>query len=192
MSSDEKLILRVARAARRAGLEFILVGNAAAALHDAPVTTQDVDLFVRHTPRTLRKIAELTRLLGGILAEPYEPLSRMMRIVSPEVAVDLIFQLSSHRRFESVRATARHVSIGEITLKVASLDDLIAAKEAAGRPKDRASLPILKATLATQRGLEAGAEKIPSPDEPSSAPLREPRARYRAGKTRPVRTRRRQ
>lgn len=184
MSSDEKLILRVARAARRVGLEFILVGNAAAALHDAPVTTQDVDLFVRHTPRNLRKIAEFTRVLGGTLTEPYQPLSRMMRIISPEVAVDLIFQLSSRRRFESVRATARRIAIGEVILKVASLVDLIAAKEAAGRPKDRASLPILRATLATQRCLEAGAEEKPTRDKRGGAPLREPRARSRVAKTR--------
>lgn len=183
MSSDEKLILRVARAAKRAGLEFILVGNAAAALLDAPVTTQDVDLFVRHTPRNLKKISDFARILGGEVTEPHAPLSRMLRIVSEEVAVDLVFQLSSRRRFESVRAAARQVPVGELILRVASLEDLIAAKEAAGRPKDRASLPILRATLAAQHILGQ------KPKPPTSESLREDRARYRARKTRRPRAR---
>ena len=33
------------------GLDAIVIGNSAAALHGVPVTTQDIDIFVRDTPR---------------------------------------------------------------------------------------------------------------------------------------------
>lgn len=147
MSFDEKTIEAIATAADQAHLEFILVGNAAAALHDAPVTTQDVDLFVRETPRNRAKIRQFAEILGGVLSQPYEPLSRMMRIETPLVKVDLVFALSSRRKFESVRLRALKIKLGSRELKVASLEDIIAAKEAANRPKDRATLHVLKNTL---------------------------------------------
>ena len=48
MSVDERVLARVAALAKQVRLEFVLVGNSAAALHDVPVMTHDFDLFVRH------------------------------------------------------------------------------------------------------------------------------------------------
>jgi len=44
----------LARALHERGLEAILIGNMAAALHGAPVSTIDIDLFFRKTPRNLQ------------------------------------------------------------------------------------------------------------------------------------------
>jgi hypothetical protein len=106
MSSDEKALLTVVRAAAKARLEFVLVGNAAAALHDVPILTRDFDLFVRDTPRNWQEIGAFARTLGGVVVRPYEPVSRMARVQTPDVAVDFVFRLSSRREFESVRAAA--------------------------------------------------------------------------------------
>jgi hypothetical protein len=155
MSADEALLEKVAKAAARAKLEFILVGNAAAALHDVPVMTQDVDLFVRHTPRNLSKIRAFAALLGADITQPYEPPSRVMRLIGREtdVPVDLVFQLSARQKFKSVRSRAVAIRVGWEITKLASLPDIIAAKEAADRPKDRAVLTILKDTLRTKEAL---------------------------------------
>ena len=154
MSVDENVLVSIARAAGRAKLDFVLVGNAAAALQDAPVMTRDFDLFVRDTPRNRQKIKLMAELLNGALTEPYEPLSRMLRIVGGDAPVDFVFGLSSHRRFESVRSRASRLKLGGQEILVASLADIIAAKEAAGRPKDKATLPILRDTLRTQQEME--------------------------------------
>jgi hypothetical protein len=50
---DASPILRDALGAlNRARLEAVMIGNAAAALHGAPVTTIDVDFMFRDTPAT--------------------------------------------------------------------------------------------------------------------------------------------
>lgn len=41
---------------RDARLEAVLIGNAAAALRGAPVTTLDFDFFFRKTPRNVAKL----------------------------------------------------------------------------------------------------------------------------------------
>jgi hypothetical protein len=45
--------------------------------------------------------------------------------------------------------------VGEHKALVASLEDVIRSKEAAGRPKDLAQLPILRDTLRVRRALES-------------------------------------
>jgi hypothetical protein len=50
---------------RAVQLEAIIVGNLAAILQGAPVTTQAIDLLVRDTVRNRRKIGALGRALGS-------------------------------------------------------------------------------------------------------------------------------
>jgi hypothetical protein len=56
MSSDEAFVVRVLAALKSAKLEAVVVGNVAAILQGVPVTTQDLDLLVRDTPRNQQKI----------------------------------------------------------------------------------------------------------------------------------------
>jgi hypothetical protein len=39
-----------------AGVEFIVVGGAAALLHGAPITTQDLDIVHRRTPENVERL----------------------------------------------------------------------------------------------------------------------------------------
>lgn len=48
------------------------------------------------------------------------------------------------RSFEGVRDRASTIEIGGVPVPVASLDDVIRSKRAAGRPRDRAVLEILE------------------------------------------------
>ncbi len=101
----------------------MLIGNAAAALHGAPVTTLDFDFWFRSSPTNLRKLKQLADRLGATILRPYYPAA-------------------------SLRARATRLELGGATLLVASLDGVIRSKRAAGRPRDKAALPILEATRA--------------------------------------------
>jgi hypothetical protein len=63
-------------------------------------------------------------------------------------------RISGGLTFSSVRARAQIVVVGGEKLLVASLADVIRSKRAAGRPKDRAVLPILRDTLKVRTKLE--------------------------------------
>ena len=57
------VLQRIADTLAKCRLEAILIGNAAAALHGAPVTTLDFDFMFRETPGNLRKLKAFAREL---------------------------------------------------------------------------------------------------------------------------------
>jgi len=147
MSFDEKLLLELVEATAQAGLQVILIGNMAAIVHGAPVLTRDVDFMVREHPQLEKKLQKFAQIYEVKLTRPYEPTSKVVRAIGRSIGVDFLFALSSGKSFESVRSRAKKIRIGGKMMWIASLEDIIAAKEAAGRPKDKAALKILKETL---------------------------------------------
>src|ERR1044071_9598337 len=65
MPAERKFLEYLAAILDRAGLEAILVGNAAAQMHGAPVMTEDIDLLVRDTPLNRTKLARVAEIIGA-------------------------------------------------------------------------------------------------------------------------------
>ncbi len=132
-----------------AGLEAVLIGNAAAALQGAPVTTVDFDFLFRKTSRNLAKLKAVSRGLGAVILRPYYPASDLYRVVRDDDGLQIDFMATIHglRSFEGVRDRAARIEIGGAPILVAALADIIKSKRAAHRPRDRAVLEILEATL---------------------------------------------
>jgi hypothetical protein len=143
---------RIARALETVRLEAVLVGNAGAALQGAPVTTVDFDFMFRNTPGNLRKLRRLARELDAVILTPFYPASELFRVVNEDVGLqaDFMPRLDGIRSFEALRARAVTTRIGAAPLIVASLTDIVRSKKAANRPRDRAALPVLEATLREQ------------------------------------------
>lgn len=155
MSPDEAFIVVLLRALQAVKLEAIIIGNAAAAIQGVPVTTQDVDLMIRDTEVNRRKLDELAQALGAARPVSLSPLTSTVRIIGTAWPIDILFDsMSGDLQFASVRSRSRSVSIADVTATVASLEDVICSKEAAGRPKDLAVLPILRDALRVIRALE--------------------------------------
>jgi predicted nucleotidyltransferase len=142
------LLGEVARRLHSAGLEAVLIGNAAAALRGAPVTTIDFDFFFRKTSRNLAKLKTLARSLGATILRPYYPVSDLYRLTRDDDGLQVDFMAVVHglRSFEGARDRATLVDVGGARLHVASLADIIRSKRAAGRPRDIAVLDILEKT----------------------------------------------
>lgn len=140
------LLAEIASALQHARLEAVLIGNAAAALQGAPVTTLDFDFMFRKTPRTLAKLKTVARRMRAAILRPYYPVSDLFRVVRDEDGLQLDFMATIHglRSFAGLRDRASIVEIAGVPLRVASLPDIIKSKRAAGRPRDLAVLEILE------------------------------------------------
>ncbi len=149
------ILTRVARVLRETGLEAVMIGNAAAALQGAPVTTVDVDFLFRKTPANLRKLKKVARAFDATILRPYYPVSDLFRVAAEDLALQIDFMATVHglRSYNRVKSRAISVDVGGETFLVASLPDIIASKRAADRPRDRSVLDALTTTLEEKQTL---------------------------------------
>ncbi|HEX2473812.1 MAG TPA: hypothetical protein VHK01_03635 [Lacipirellulaceae bacterium] len=146
------LLNKVAKVFAEHRLEAVMVGNAAAALHGAPVTTLDIDFMFRKTPLNLKKLKAVAESFRAVILKAYYPVSDLFRIINDEQGLQLDFmsRLDGIRSFEGLRSRSTSVKFGEHELKIASLSDIIKSKRATGRDRDLAVLEILERTLDEQ------------------------------------------
>src|SRR5437773_4822453 len=84
-------------------LEAILIGNAAAAIQGAPVTTVDFDFMFRATPVNLAKLKRFARRMDAMILRPYYPASALYRVINDDLGLQVDFmpviRTSRSRRF---------------------------------------------------------------------------------------------
>ena len=143
------LLNAVVGALAGAKLEAILIGNAAAAIQGAPVTTLDFDFMFRPTPANLAKLKKFATRLDAVILRRYYPVSKLYRVANDDRGLQVDFMTVIHgvKSFNSLRSRAQSMGIAGRKLWVAHLADVIASKRAAGRPRDQAVLEILETTL---------------------------------------------
>jgi Nucleotidyl transferase AbiEii toxin, Type IV TA system len=147
------------------GVDFVLVGGYAAVIHGSPRLTQDLDIAFSIEADNLRALgralADLEARLYGVEDEvPFAPdhdVLRRIEVLTLDTSagkLDLLAKPPGAPPYARLRSNARRVDIGELAIPVASIDDLIAMKEAAGRPKDLADIEELEAIrrLSSGRG----------------------------------------
>lgn len=145
------------------GVRYVVVGGLAARLRGAPLITEDVDV----TPATDRE--NLVALCGALreldarlrtksdpdgVSFPIEPemlvTARSWTLVTRPGDLDVVFEPSGSSGYGDLVRDAEMIRVQvepELHVPVASLRDVIRTKEAAGREKDRAALPLLRRTL---------------------------------------------
>ena len=138
------------------GVQFVVIGGLAAALHGSSSVTFDLDICHSREEGNLEGLAETLRDLGArlrgapdgvvFLLDPATLASAGNLTFSTRVgSLDCLAEPPGTRGYEDLAANAIPMDIGGTTVNVASLNDLIRMKRAAGRPKDRVELEILGA-----------------------------------------------
>jgi len=145
----------ILRALVAGGVEFVLVGGLAAAVRGSPTVTYDVDIAPRQTEENLARLAAVLQALGAVrFTDPDAPLEepraerfteRVEQFAAPIGYVDVLRSLRAVGGFDDLAGRSEPVEVGDVTVVVAALDDVIRSKEAARRPKDLAQLPALRA-----------------------------------------------
>ncbi|MFN7565099.1 MAG: hypothetical protein ACK5TH_25285 [Prosthecobacter sp.] len=165
-------------AMQKHGVEAILIGNAGAAIHGAPVTTLDFDFMFRDTPANMKKLKAMAKELKAVILRPYYPVSKLYRMVDDDLGLQVDFMpvVDGVKSFNSLRSRAQRLTVANAPLMVASLADIVASKQAAARPRDLAVMEVLQRTLHEHEKIRAS-QKPPS-DKAGSA--RVPQSRKRS------------
>ena len=134
----------IREALKRHGVRYLFIGKSGAILLGFPDTTQDADLFVDRSAENGRALVNALRELGFDLtdqqANEIESGKVFVQLKNGPFDLDLVFAPDGIERFED--AWKRHIDVEEFP--VCHIDDIIASKEAAGRERDRESLPRLR------------------------------------------------
>jgi hypothetical protein len=148
------------------GVRFVLIGGYAGALRGSPVITGDVDICYARDNENLEQLADALRSLDARLrgAPPDVPFRLHARALragdhftfsTSAGALDIIGTPSGTRGFPDLDANATDEVVDDLTIRVASIEDLIRMKRASGRAKDRIALEWLSAVrdeIGSERG----------------------------------------
>ena len=147
---------RLLRRLGDAGVDDVVVGGVAAQAHGTTMFTGDLDICYSTDRDNLERVGGALVGLGarlrGITADiPFVPDARTLRrtqiltLDTPEGPLDLLVDPSGSPSYAKLSERALRVEWAGTTIKVASLEDLIAMKRAAGRPKDLLAVEELEA-----------------------------------------------
>jgi hypothetical protein len=141
-------------------VRFILIGALAARLHGFPRLTADADITPADDAVNVENLAKaLLELHAKVYTEAIpeglvfdcsaEMLRRaqMWKLVTDAGRIDIAFRPAGTRGFDDLATGAEKFEAYGVQFLAASMKDIIRSKQAAGRPKDREDVAILKAML---------------------------------------------
>ena len=143
------------------GVRYLVAGAHAVAFHARPRATGDLVGLIDPTPRNAQKVLAAVRdFFGGIAAgysvEDVTDPGWIVQLGVAPVRIDLISGIPGLASFGAAWRNRADARFGSVPARYIGLRDLVAAKEAAGRPQDRADLRVLeRASGGARRTAEA-------------------------------------
>ena len=150
------------RALNETGVRYVVVGGVATVLHGYARLTADVDLIIDLAPSEARRLIESLVAMGFVPRAPVDPIEfadpavrsrwkdeKGMQVFSmvdrqnPMRVVDLF--VDHPIDFDLLWSRAAIVSIDDVPVRIAAIDDLITLKRRAGRPQDLVDIERLEA-----------------------------------------------
>ena len=139
------------RRLHQAKIQFVLIGGVALQLHGGAHFTEDIDFSFSRSEENRERLADAMnqlhpRPLGWSPSNPFSVTAsqlgavRFLNLKTDIGDIDLLPLPSGIESFEGLWERATVMDLGDFAIHVASLDDMIAMKKAAGRPKDERHL----------------------------------------------------
>ena len=136
-------------------VEFVIIGGVAIIAHGVPYATFDLDFCYARSLENLKKIVAALapfkpRLRGFPTNLPFTWDQRTLQngtnfTLETDIGdIDLLGEVAGVGSYAEVFANSTTLKLFDDDVRVLSLDDLIKAKRAAGRPKDLFVLPQLE------------------------------------------------
>ena len=138
-------------------VDFVLIGALAARLYGFPRLTADADITPARDKRNLGRLASALRELDAKVYTESVPeglafdcsaatLDRaaIWNLVTNAGRLDIAFRPAGTKGYDDLAMDAERFSAFGVEFQVSSLDDIIRSKDAAGRPKDREDVVLLR------------------------------------------------
>lgn len=134
-------------------VEFCVIGAVAAWLQGSPAVTLDLDVMPRRDLDNAERLAAALNRLGARHVDDEAPVElegadflgwRTQRFDTDAGPLDVVPTAAAIGAFEDV-ATIELALGDDVSVRVITIDEVIASKEKLGRPKDTAALPALYA-----------------------------------------------
>ena len=146
-------------------VDFVVVGGLAAVVHGSAAITRDLDITYATDEDNLERLGRAMVILGARLRGvtddvPFVPDGRTLRrtriltLATPDGSIDLLAQPDGSPSYVRLKERAWRAELAGVEVGVASLEDLIAMKKAAGRPKDLIAVEELEAIQRLQREMD--------------------------------------
>lgn len=146
------------RGLSEAGTEYVVIGGVAAVAHGSTFQTNDLDICYRSDHANIQRLAGLLKQWnayprGWEKGLPFEMEARtfattpVLTLRTSEGDLDLLDRVAGLNGYETALELSEELVAFGITFRALGLEALIRAKEATGRPKDLAQLPMLRALL---------------------------------------------
>jgi hypothetical protein len=145
-------------------VDFVLIGGLAAVVHGSTAMTNDADICPDPDPGNLDRLSDALRALdarirvmedpSGVAFDPHPALLASVAVLNLTTRcgdLDIALRPAGIESYVVLRGRSETFDLYGIEVNVSALADIIRSKEAAGRPKDHATLPILRA-LNEERG----------------------------------------
>ncbi|MGH2841544.1 MAG: nucleotidyl transferase AbiEii/AbiGii toxin family protein [Solirubrobacteraceae bacterium] len=147
------------------GVEFVVIGGIAGVLHGSSRNTFDLDVCFATSEANLEALGAALTALGARLKGveddvPFVADARTLRhvemltLVTDLGELDVLAKPTGGPGFERLRSRAERWELDGVPVLVASIEDLLAMKRSAGRPKDLADVAELE-TIARLRRARA-------------------------------------
>jgi hypothetical protein len=147
----------------RADVDFVVIGGVAVVVQASPRFTRDLDISYATDTANLQKLGTLlvaldARLRGVEDDVPFTPDARTLRhtqiltLSTRDGDLDLLADPPGSPGYPALRRHADTVELDGNAVRIASLEDLIAMKRAAGRPQDQIDIESLEVARTRIRG----------------------------------------
>ncbi len=149
---------RILKALDKHEVRYVLIGALAARLYGFPRLTADADITPAVDRANLEKLSSALRQLDakiytetipeGLAFDCSAPMlerAAMWNLVTKAGRIDVAFAPAGTTGYADLAKGAEKFEAYGVEFLVASLSDIIRSKEAAGRPKDREDVAILRA-----------------------------------------------